>query len=737
MGGLRGRRRLRACPTCNESGEWFTIRAGPIVKPRVFVVMPFGKKRHEANDIGYEIDFDAVYCDLLAPALGLAGCDPYRADSEAAAGDIRTDMFFELVTADLVVADISITDPNVFYELGVRHGVCPRGVLVVQGSLEGARPFDVAPDRSFSYDGSLFVSGKCGGDREGRLKREVERLAKTFRHGLAEEPKTTGSPVYQHLPGLIPVNWDNIQTSKANYFGALRDDWLDCVRIAQSEGHPGDIKTLADDAPTILHRTRILYQAALALIDLCRYRAAERELREVIEHDPSHFDAQLQLGLVLAHQGKNAQAELQLRNVLRQHEDDPNAADQLGQVSRHLWHLSWREEKNVEARKQKAVIASQQAALAVRSFVEAQQLNPRAYFAGFNALILIALLKDLRESTGCDLPEIWPAGVDEAELATVVQFCAKNFRERAIEKGDAVEQFQTTTTLSGIALLQNDKTKVLRRIHEACSIPGATFFQLHTFQERLLLCDELDFRPEFVKPALDILGEALAQKNRHRNWKRVFLWAGYPVDSKDQLSPRFPADRVDVVEQQIEEALEGWKVGEGDLAICEGVHEGDILFAEACHNRKAQVRLLLLEPAGGQFHRTLWPFESEKWERRFHELRAALGEEVWFHAEHLGSAFDDSTVQGRQSLERRHKNWLINTARLEAEPAQTSEEPPDFAGRLNGLFLWNGAGDADNPEDPAYFVRLVDEFNGYQGQVKTITALDAPAGAPRHMTAGG
>jgi len=706
------------------------------MKPRVFVVMPFGKKRpieipckdrnYAAKAVGDEIDFDAVYEMLLGPALRQAGCEPVRADSEAAAGDIRTDMFFELVTADMVVADISIPNPNVFYELGVRHGVCPHGVLVVQGGFAGARPFDVAPDRSFSYDGSLFAHSRHEiADRQTRLSREVERLSQTFRHALAEEPKTTGSPVYQHLPGLIPVNWDNIQTSKANYFGALRDDWLECVRIAQSSGHPGDIKTLADDAPTILHRTRILYQAALALIDLCRYHAAERELREVIEHDSNHFDAQIQLSRVLTHQGKTVQAELLLRNLLHQHQDDPHAGDLLGQVSRHLWHLSWRDEP-LETRKQRAIGTSQLAALAVRSFIQAQQMDPRAYFAGFNALILIAVLNDLRDKTGCELAEVWPANVDAAELTTVVQFCARNAREQAIEEGDAVGQFWTTTTLAGIAMLQNDVGKTLQRIHQASSIPGATFFQLHSFEDRLILLDELDFRPEFIKPALSILREVLAQKNRGCTCHRVFLFSGYPVDKAGQ-APRFPVANIGSVQEQIEKALDDWQVAEGDLAICEGVHEGDILFGEACHKRKAQVRLLLLEPAGGQFHRVLWPFDSESWEQRFHALRSALGDQVWFHSEHLGAALDDSTVQGRQALLRRHKNWLINTASLEAEPAQMSKETPDFSGRLFGLFLWNGAGDAENPEDPAYFIRLVDEFNGYQGQVRTINPLESAA----------
>ena len=87
--------------------------------------MPFGikplERRAATAPLDVEIDFDAVYNNLLEPALRLAGCEPCRADSDTAAGDIRTDMFFELVTADLVVADTSIPNPNVYYELGVRH----------------------------------------------------------------------------------------------------------------------------------------------------------------------------------------------------------------------------------------------------------------------------------------------------------------------------------------------------------------------------------------------------------------------------------------------------------------------------------------------------------------------------------------------------------------------------------------------------------------------------------------
>src|SRR5215208_4303653 len=99
-----------------------------------FVAMPFGLKEG--------VDFDAVYHDYIAPAVTAAGCEIVRADEALLAGDIRTDMFQELLLADLVVVDLSLDNPNVWYELGVRHSLRSRGVVHVRSQRERL-PFDV------------------------------------------------------------------------------------------------------------------------------------------------------------------------------------------------------------------------------------------------------------------------------------------------------------------------------------------------------------------------------------------------------------------------------------------------------------------------------------------------------------------------------------------------------------------------------------------------------------------
>src|SRR5215210_3535164 len=107
-----------------------------------FVAMPYGIKD--------DIDFNAVFRELIKPALESAGFEVFRADEEMRAGEIRTDMFQELLLADLVIADLSIDNPNVWYELGVRHALRARGIVQIKSKRE-YMPFDVYTDRTLTY----------------------------------------------------------------------------------------------------------------------------------------------------------------------------------------------------------------------------------------------------------------------------------------------------------------------------------------------------------------------------------------------------------------------------------------------------------------------------------------------------------------------------------------------------------------------------------------------------------
>ena len=85
---------------------------------RAFIVRPFGKREG--------IDFEAVEKLLIQPALTHQNIEGGTTGLILEAGNIREDMFQQLLVADLVIADISIHNANVFYELGVRHALQPQ-----------------------------------------------------------------------------------------------------------------------------------------------------------------------------------------------------------------------------------------------------------------------------------------------------------------------------------------------------------------------------------------------------------------------------------------------------------------------------------------------------------------------------------------------------------------------------------------------------------------------------------
>ena len=107
---------------------------------RAFIVRPFGIKN--------EINFEEVERQLIAPALKAVGAEGGTTIDIVKAGNIRVDMFRRLLTADLVIADLSIHNANVFYELGIRHALRNHGTFMLRCDADKF-PFDLQTDRYF------------------------------------------------------------------------------------------------------------------------------------------------------------------------------------------------------------------------------------------------------------------------------------------------------------------------------------------------------------------------------------------------------------------------------------------------------------------------------------------------------------------------------------------------------------------------------------------------------------
>jgi hypothetical protein len=158
-----------------------------------FVIMGFGKKTDYRQ--GKEFDLDRTYGYIIRPAIEDCGLECVRADEELSAGLIDVPMFERLHNADVVIADLSTSNLNAMYELGVRHALKPRTTIVLaeKGFLN---PFDTNHLRVLHYE-HLGTGIDFG---------EVERMRALLKSSLqaATTAAKADSPVYTFLAGLQP-----------------------------------------------------------------------------------------------------------------------------------------------------------------------------------------------------------------------------------------------------------------------------------------------------------------------------------------------------------------------------------------------------------------------------------------------------------------------------------------------------------------------------------------------------
>src|SRR5215204_2144629 len=161
-----------------------------------FVVMGFGKKTD--FETGRTLDLDKSYRNIIKPAVIDAGLECARADEIPHSGVIDVPMYERLLMADVVVADLSTSNKNAFYELGVRHALRPHTTIVICEDGAKSFPFDVnhVLVRQYHHMGD-------GIDFE-----EVERfrsaLTQAIKDILATRPQPKDSPVYTFLHDLTP-----------------------------------------------------------------------------------------------------------------------------------------------------------------------------------------------------------------------------------------------------------------------------------------------------------------------------------------------------------------------------------------------------------------------------------------------------------------------------------------------------------------------------------------------------
>jgi transcriptional regulator with XRE-family HTH domain len=143
------------------------------VMKTAFILMPFGE------------EFEAAYRSFVKEALEEAGFSASRADDILSHRNIMQDVVSSIAGADLVLADLTGSNPNVFYELGIAHALEKPTILLTQSVEE--LPFDLRSYRVLHYQ-THFAKIE-------HAKQELVRLAANARTGAA----LFGNPVTDFL----------------------------------------------------------------------------------------------------------------------------------------------------------------------------------------------------------------------------------------------------------------------------------------------------------------------------------------------------------------------------------------------------------------------------------------------------------------------------------------------------------------------------------------------------------
>jgi hypothetical protein len=119
--------------------------------PLCFMIMPYGRKatQTEAGRGPAEVDFNALWDRGYVPAIKALGYEPVRADQDTG-GLVISQMLERLYFADLVLADMTIPNGNIYYEVGIRHAARRTGCVLLAADWSKLL-FDVVQMRTVHY----------------------------------------------------------------------------------------------------------------------------------------------------------------------------------------------------------------------------------------------------------------------------------------------------------------------------------------------------------------------------------------------------------------------------------------------------------------------------------------------------------------------------------------------------------------------------------------------------------
>jgi tetratricopeptide (TPR) repeat protein len=574
---------------------------------RAFIIRPFGTRKG--------INFDDIEQKLLGPALDNIGAEGRTTGEILEAGNIRIDMFQQLLVADLVIADITTNNPNAFYELGIRHALQEKRTFLIRAKFpppetvqemkEADVPFDIKTDRYFEYDPAHPAAS-------------LDNLTEALRITAASERQD--SPVFLSLP--------NLKSQSRERFIPVPLGFGEEVQRAEKEKDARKLTLLGLEAGGFPWESTGLRVVGRALLLIKRYGAAQTTWESLRKLDDFDLEANTALGNIYQRLDDVVSSDQALERALKVATEPADIAEihgQLGRNKKDRWVRSWRDAKP-EDKAQKA-LDSPLIVEAYEQYLMAYRQDLDSYYPGLNALGLAVIIIELAGK----YPDLWSAhfGDDNEansklgeikrkrdQIAHTLQLRFDAADAPAPAVGAQEDQWLLSSAGDLNLLMQPNARRAIYFYKKAAAVGGD--FVLDSARKQLVLFAELGVLKDRTEEALKVFPPESALASDQRI-ERVLLFTGHRIDSAKREKPRFPATKESVAREAIRSAVSDEEVitSGSIIGVSGGANGGDILFLEVCDELgiKTEMMLALSE---NPFIEASVENENKTWLRRFH-----------------------------------------------------------------------------------------------------------------------
>jgi tetratricopeptide (TPR) repeat protein len=440
-----------------------------------FVDMPFGQKPDLKS--GTVVDFDQIYTKAIKPAIEQCQLDALRGDEERTGGIIHSAMFARLLLSEFVVADLTLANANVFYELGIRHAAKPFTTVPILANVS-ALPFDVALVRAVPYE---LENGKLTETSAKQLETELAKRLCAAIEGVA----TNDSPLFQLIPDFPGIDLPDDVTERFKERLRYVEEFRGTLMRARSQPTPQQKRDALLKIQRDLADLKVVPRSVLVEL-MSSFRDAEffEELVALYDAFPDYLKgyvvAKQQFALALNRRNKLGDREKALQildELLKNRGADSETLGIKGRIHKDIYR---------EAAQVKKITAMAALDDAISAYTKGFEADPRDYYPGVNAINLLIQKGDAEALKEVErlLPLVsfavarrgGSSSTDYWDLATLLELACIGedwaTATRALPKAilAATNSFMTATTIGNLRLLKQARERVGREVTELDAI---------------------------------------------------------------------------------------------------------------------------------------------------------------------------------------------------------------------------------------------------------------------------